>query len=169
MLVISPIDPVDGIEGPFPVTSRERDNLLPQTEVDEVLCKGAPVPICGEQAVQKVIPMIAEKARWGELNGYDAVVINCMVDPGVRQISQELKYLLSVQGVRPEAWHRRLAIARLQSSPTASTSMSCQAGKNRLLRNCKLSHSARLKHVVWTRSCSTAPTWEGLPGLCKTG
>ena len=91
MLVISPIDPVDGMEGPFPVTSRERDNLLPQTEVDEVLCKGAPVPICGEQAIQKVIPMIAEKARWGELNGYDAVVINCMVDPGVRQISQELK------------------------------------------------------------------------------
>lgn len=91
LLVISPIDPVDGKEGPFPVTSEERDFLLPQTEVDEVLCKGAPVPICGEKSFQKVIPMIVEKAKWGESNGYDAVVINCMVDPGVREVRRELK------------------------------------------------------------------------------
>lgn len=90
LLVISPTHPVDGEEGPFPVTSRERDFLLPQTVVDEVLCLGAPVPICGERAVNKVIPMITEKAKWGELNGYDAVIINCMVDPGVREAQREL-------------------------------------------------------------------------------
>lgn len=90
LLVISPVDPADGNEGPFPVTSGERDLLLPQTEVDEVLCRGAPVPISGPRAVQKVIPMIAEKARWGEANGYNAVIINCMVDPGVTEVRQEV-------------------------------------------------------------------------------
>lgn len=91
LLVISPVDPVDGNEGPFPVTSMERDSLLPNTQVDEVLCKGAPSAIFGEGAVCSVVPLIADKARWAESNGYDAVVVNCMVDPGVREIQRELK------------------------------------------------------------------------------
>lgn len=91
LLVISPVDPVDGDEGPFPVTSVERNSLLPNTEVDEVLCKGAPAAIVGEGAVSKVVPLIADKARWAESSGYDAVVVNCMVDPGVREIQRELK------------------------------------------------------------------------------
>mgnify|MGYP001825074185 CR=1 FL=1 len=91
LLVISPIDPADGDEGPFPVTSGERDILLPTTQVDEMLCKGAPAPISGARSVQKVIPLIAKKASWGEANGYDAIIVNCMVDPGVREVQRELK------------------------------------------------------------------------------
>jgi allantoin racemase len=91
LLVISPTDPVDGDEGPFPLTSAERDMLLPSTLVDEVLCKGAPPSISSSRSVHRVIPLIAEKAKWGESNGYDAVIINCMVDPGLREVQRELK------------------------------------------------------------------------------
>lgn len=89
ILVISPSEPESGEEGPFPLTSSERAFLLPETQVDEVLCKGAPAEISSERAVARVTPLLVEKALWGESAGYDAIVINCMVDPGVPEIREK--------------------------------------------------------------------------------
>jgi len=86
LLVITPVSPEDGAEGPFPLDSPERSFLLPTTQVDEILCKGSPVAISGEREVQRVTPLILAKACWAEASGYDAIVVNCMVDPGVPEL-----------------------------------------------------------------------------------
>lgn len=86
LLVITPISPRDGDEGPFPLDPSDRRLLLPSTRVDEVLCKDAPVQITGEREVRRATPLMLAKARWAEANGYDAIVVNCMVDPGVPEL-----------------------------------------------------------------------------------
>jgi allantoin racemase len=86
ILVISPSNPIDDKDGPFPVTSDERKFLLPRTLVDEVLCKGAPNEISNDQEAKQAIPIIVEKAMWAESRGYDAIIINCMIDPGLDEV-----------------------------------------------------------------------------------
>ena len=91
LLVITPVHPVDGREGPFPLASSERYLLFPQTVVDEVLCIDAPAPISQKSDFETVIPMVVEKGIWAETEGYHAVVLNCMVDPGLEELQRELK------------------------------------------------------------------------------
>ncbi|MGI9524468.1 MAG: aspartate/glutamate racemase family protein [Hyphomicrobiaceae bacterium] len=91
LLVITPVAPEDGQEGPFPVNARERQYLLPETQVDEVLCNAGPSCIVSADQFQQVVPLIVQKAQWGEANGYDAIVINCMIDPGLEETRRALR------------------------------------------------------------------------------
>lgn len=92
LLLLTPISPKDGNEGPFPLVPR-REHLLPSTKVDEMYCKGAP-----RVAAKEVAPMVVAKSKWAESQGYDAVVVNCMLDPGVAQAKRAVQ--IPVVGIR---------------------------------------------------------------------
>jgi allantoin racemase len=91
LLVITPVHPQNGDEGPYPVSDLDRRLLLLTTQVDEILCAGAPAQIYSTEAIKMVTPMVVNKAQWGESKGYDAIVINCMVDPGAREAQDYVK------------------------------------------------------------------------------
>jgi Asp/Glu/hydantoin racemase len=112
LLVITPVHPEDGDEGPFPTSPFDRRMLLSTTQVDEILCAHAPHQISDAKDIKQVTPMILEKALWGESSGYDAIIINCMLDPGVSEARGRVKIpvvgigraataLASVIGERP--------------------------------------------------------------------
>lgn len=82
LLLLHPVSPVDVVEGPFRSTARQA--LLPTTLVDEIYCPGAPKQIPNAAACEKAAPFVVAKSRWAEKQGYDAVVVDCMLDPGVR-------------------------------------------------------------------------------------
>jgi hypothetical protein len=96
LLVLHPISPGNGNEGPFHLP--EYDYLLKTTAVDEVYCAGAPRAIQGPADSEKAVPFIVEKARWAESQGYDAIIINCMLDPGVTATKNSVS--IPVVGVR---------------------------------------------------------------------
>jgi allantoin racemase len=96
LLVLHPISPGNGNEGPFHLP--EYDYLLKTTAVDEVYCAGAPRAIQGPADSEKAVPFIVEKARWADSQGYDAIIINCMLDPGVTATKNSVS--IPVVGVR---------------------------------------------------------------------
>lgn len=81
LLLIQPAPPEDGHEGPHPYPVPA--HLLRATSIDSLYCAGAPVEIWDEAGCARVAPLILEKVRWAEARGYDAVIVNCMLDPGV--------------------------------------------------------------------------------------
>ena len=83
LLLVHPISPRDGHEGPFHLPAYVY--LLTTTSVDEIFCAGAPRSIEGPADSEKVMPFIVEKVRWAESQGYNAVIINCMLDPGLTE------------------------------------------------------------------------------------
>jgi allantoin racemase len=106
LLLLTPVSPKDGNEGPFPLFP-PREYLLPSTHVDEMYCKGAP-----RVASEKVAPLVVAKTKYAESQGYDAVVVNCMLDPGVAEAKRAVKIpvvgtneatraLASIVGKRP--------------------------------------------------------------------
>lgn len=81
ILLLNPVAAADGAEGPRPL---EVDcGLSPGTRIDEVYCAGAPVSIDDSRAARSVAGVVVEKCRWAEAEGYDAVLLNCMLDPGL--------------------------------------------------------------------------------------
>lgn len=83
LLLLHPVSDPDGREGPLP--SPPRPSLLPTTLVDEIYCPGAPKEIPNRAACRKAAPFVVAKSLWAEAQGYDAVVVGCMLDPGVRE------------------------------------------------------------------------------------
>ena len=81
LLVIHPVKPASGIEGPTQLPGY--DYLLDATTVDAVSCKDAPASIYTKDDCAAASPFVVEKSRWAESKDYDAVVVNCMLDPGV--------------------------------------------------------------------------------------
>ncbi len=96
LLMITPIHPDNGNKGPCPLTPREY--LLNQTHVDEIYIAGAPLHIQDTEDSLKVAPLVVEKSKWAESRGYDAVVINCMLDAGAREAQRAVK--IPVIGLR---------------------------------------------------------------------
>jgi allantoin racemase len=96
LLVLTPIAPSDGNDGPFPLPPRAY--LLATTRLDEIYCSGAPRAIKNAVDREKVKPMVVAKIKWAESQGYDAVVINCMLDPGVPEAKRAVQ--IPVVGIR---------------------------------------------------------------------
>lgn len=96
VLVLIPIMPSDGNEGPFPLPPR--DYLLATTRVDAMYCLGAPRAIQNAGDSEKVRPLVVAKTKWAESQGYDAVVINCMQDPGVQEAKRVVQ--IPVVGIK---------------------------------------------------------------------
>ncbi len=105
VLLLTPVAPIDGNEGPFPLASKE--HLLATTHVDEIYCSGAPLSLEKTGDYEKAVPFVVEKTKWAELQGYDAVVVNCMLDPGVPEAKRAVD--ITVVGLR----EANLAIASL--------------------------------------------------------
>ncbi|MEJ2336906.1 MAG: aspartate/glutamate racemase family protein [Gemmatimonadales bacterium] len=96
LLLLHPTSPDDGREGPFP--SEPQGYLLPTTSVDEIYCLGAPRTIPDADACRRATPFVVEKSRWAEAQAYDAVVVNCMLDPGVHEAKRAVD--IPVVGLR---------------------------------------------------------------------
>lgn len=81
--------------------------LHPATEVDVAYCVGAPATYEDPHDCVRAVPVIVAKARAAEAAGYDAMVVSCMLDPGVREARRAVR--MPVIGLGSA----NLAIARL--------------------------------------------------------
>ena len=81
LLLLRPVPPADGEEGPHAVP--EPPYLLPSTRLDLAYCRGCPRSYEGRRDCAEAAPLVVAKARWAEAAGYDAMVVSCMLDPGV--------------------------------------------------------------------------------------
>ena len=63
---------------------RVKSYVRTETQVDFISIEYGPASI--ESVYDDVLaaPFVVKKAEWAEKNGYDAVVVSCMMDPGVR-------------------------------------------------------------------------------------
>jgi len=64
--------------------------VRPDTEVDIVFVDYGPASIESRYDDVMAAPFVVKKAEWAEKNGYDAVVVSCMLDPGVKAAKEAL-------------------------------------------------------------------------------
>ncbi|MQY82223.1 hypothetical protein GH157_00850, partial [archaeon] len=85
--------------------TRERfgNYVRPDTEVDVVYIDYGPASIESRYDEVLATPFVVKKAEWAAANGYDAVVVSCMNDPGVEAAKEVLK--IPVVGPREAAWN----------------------------------------------------------------
>ncbi len=83
ILVIIPILPRNG-EAELRVSERAKEYVKPDTEVHSVNIMYGPASIESLYDDTMAAPFVVQKAEWAEKNGYDAVVVSCMLDPGVK-------------------------------------------------------------------------------------
>ena len=83
ILVIVPILPRNG-EGKLRPSKRAKKYVKPDTQVDAINIEFGPASIESVYDDTMAAPFVVRKAEWAEKNGYDAVVVSCMMDPGVR-------------------------------------------------------------------------------------
>jgi allantoin racemase len=81
LLLLRPVPPADGREGPVPASPLPC--LLPATSVDVAYLAGAPTSYMRQRDCARAEPLVVDRARQAEREGYDAVVVSCMLDPGV--------------------------------------------------------------------------------------
>jgi len=64
--------------------------VRPDTEVDVVFVDYGPSSIESRYDDVMAAPFVVKKAEWAERNGYDAVAVSCMMDPGVKASKEAL-------------------------------------------------------------------------------
>jgi len=64
--------------------------VRPDTQVDFVFLDYGPASIESRYDDVMAAPFVVKKAEWAEKNGYDAVVVSCMMDPGVKAAKEAL-------------------------------------------------------------------------------
>lgn len=64
--------------------------IRPDTEVDVVNIDYGPSSIESRYDDVMAAPFVVKKAEWAEKNGYDAVAVSCMMDPGVKAAKEAL-------------------------------------------------------------------------------
>ena len=83
ILVLRPVPSATGDEGPRRVPTPPL--LLPSTSVDVAHLASAPASYESEADVVRGAPLVVARARRAEEEGYDAMLVACMLDPGVRE------------------------------------------------------------------------------------
>ncbi|MFB0522479.1 MAG: aspartate/glutamate racemase family protein [Candidatus Bathyarchaeia archaeon] len=73
------------------VRSRVETYVRLDTEVDFVFIDYGPASIESRYDHDMAAPFVIKKAEWAEANGYDAVVVSCMMDPGVKAAKEALE------------------------------------------------------------------------------
>ena len=73
------------------VKKRVGNYARPDTIVDFVWVDYGPASIESRYDEAMSAPFVVKKAEWAEKNGYDAVVVSCMNDPGVKAAKEALK------------------------------------------------------------------------------
>jgi len=66
------------------VRKRVGNYVRPDTDVDFVFIDYGPASIESRYDDVMAVPFVVKKAEWAEKNGYDPVVVSCMMDPGVK-------------------------------------------------------------------------------------
>lgn len=102
ILVIIPIITKDFIKG---TRERVEPYVRPDTEVDFVNIDYGTASIESAYDIALAAPFVIKKAEWAEQQGYDAVVISCMGDPGL----QGAKQAVSIPVVGPGEAARQIA------------------------------------------------------------
>lgn len=87
------------------VRARVKGYVRPDTEVDFIWIDYGPASIECEYDKVLAAPFIVEKAKWAEKNGYDAVTVSCMGDPGIKAV----KEVLDIPVVGPGEAARQIA------------------------------------------------------------
>jgi len=64
--------------------------VRPSTKVEYVFVDYGPASIESIYDHDLAAPFVVKKAEWAERNGYDAVVVTCMMDPGVEAAKEAL-------------------------------------------------------------------------------
>ncbi len=90
LLLLTPTPPPEG-EDEGPRSLRGLPYLAPSTRVDVAWCADAPSVYERREDVNRATPLIVERARWAEAQGYHAMVVGCMVDPGVAEASRAVR------------------------------------------------------------------------------
>jgi len=70
---------------------RVKNYVRPDTEVDFVFIEYGPASIESRYDEVMASPFVVKKAEWAEREGYDAVVVSCMMDPGVKAAKEALE------------------------------------------------------------------------------
>jgi allantoin racemase len=83
ILVIIPILPRNG-EKAIRSSENAKKYVRQDTKVDAVNILYGPASIESVYDDTMAAPFVVQKAEWAEKNGYDAVVVSCMLDPGVK-------------------------------------------------------------------------------------
>ncbi len=96
ILLLTPVAPAAELEGPFRLEGQEF--LSSSTIVDAIHCTGAPRSIRDLSEAAEAAPFVVEKVKWAEQEGYDAVIINCMLDPGLKDAKAAVN--IPVIGIR---------------------------------------------------------------------
>lgn len=96
LLVLNPVTSATAGGDPVPLPV---DGLLSSaSRVDEVYCPDGPVAIDDSRTAKSTVPLVVDKVVWAEAEGYDAVLINCMLDPGLREAAAAVS--IPVVGLR---------------------------------------------------------------------
>ncbi|MFB0557827.1 MAG: aspartate/glutamate racemase family protein [Candidatus Bathyarchaeia archaeon] len=90
ILVIIPILPMNGDGGLRP-SERAKKYVRPDTQVDAINIEYGPASIESVYDDTMAAPFVVKKAEWAEKNGYDAVVVSCMMDPGVKAAKEAVE------------------------------------------------------------------------------
>ncbi|MBS7631771.1 hypothetical protein KEJ47_09455 [Candidatus Bathyarchaeota archaeon] len=69
---------------------RVQSYVRPDTQVDFINIDYGPASIESRYDHDMAAPFVVQKAEWAEKNGYDAVVVSCMMDPGVKAAKEAL-------------------------------------------------------------------------------
>jgi|GEM_PF-2996238 len=96
VLLLTPVAPAAELEGPFRLEGQEF--LCSSTIVDAIHCSGAPKSIKDLREATEAAPFVVEKVKWAEQQGYDVVIINCMLDPGLKEAKAAVN--IPVVGIR---------------------------------------------------------------------
>lgn len=84
---------------------RVKSYVRPDTQVDFINIDYGPASIESRYDHDMAAPFVIQKAEWAEKNGYDAVVVSCMMDPGVKAS----KEALNIPVVGPSEAARQIA------------------------------------------------------------
>lgn len=91
LLVIVPILPRNSGEEELRVSERAKRFVRPDTLVHAVNLKYGTASIESHYDDTMAAPFVVQKAEWAERNGYDAVVVSCMLDPGVKAAKEAVE------------------------------------------------------------------------------
>lgn len=82
ILIIRPTIPKKTEKGQRP-SEKAKNYVRIDTDVDDTHIDYGPASVESLYDDTMAAPFIVKKAEWAEKNGYDAVVVGCMMDPGV--------------------------------------------------------------------------------------
>jgi len=118
--------------------------VRPDTEVDVYFVDYGPASIESRYDDVMAAPFVVKKAEWAEKNGYDAVAVSCMMDPGVKAAKEALD--IPVVGPKEAATHlapilgdnfatiypRGITVLELKESPEKTYKVLLENGKKAL-------------------------------------